>query len=147
MNEKFLMLMEKYFDGKLTKEESSKFDEQLNSNKEYRLEFEEQKRIKEVFKKMKLKNPSAELWDGYWEKTYNRVERGLGWLAIFVGALILLGFASVEFVNQLYADNSTPILIRIGVVSLVFGLLVLLFSVIREKLFTYKSDKYKEIQR
>ena len=82
-----------------------------------------------------------------WENTYNRLERGLAWLAVFMGALFLIGFASVEFVNQLYADNTTPAIIKVGTVSLVFGLLVLLFSVIREKLFTYKNDKYKEIQR
>lgn len=147
MEEKFLDLMEKYFDGELSDSESAEFNKLLSSHIEYRNEFEEQKKVKEVLKTMKMKNPSSELWDGYWEKTYNRMERGLGWLAIFLGALILLAFASIEFVDQFYSDNSTPFIIKVGVTSLVFGFLVLIFSVIREKLFTHKSDKYKEIQR
>ena len=147
MDEKFLILMEKYFDGELSDSDSREFNELLSSRDEYREEFEEQKKVKEVLKAMKMKNPSSELWDGYWEKTYNRMERGLGWLAVFLGALILIAFASIEFVDQFYSNNSTPLIVKIGVTSLVFGFLVLLFSVIREKLFTHKSDKYKEIQR
>ena len=147
MEERFLFLMEKHFDGELSEEEENDFKVLIKSNAELRKEFDEQKRIKEVIKKMKMKNPSSEVWDSYWERTYNRLERGIGWLAVFIGALILLGFVSIEFVSQLYEDNSTPVIVRIGTVSLVFGLLVLLFSVIREKLFTYKTDKYKEIQR
>jgi len=147
IDEKFMILMEKYFDDKLSSNERKEFNELLSSNEKLNKEFKEQKKVKEVLAKMKLKNPSDKLWDGYWENTYNRLERGLAWLAVFMGALFLIGFASVEFVNQLYADNTTPAIIKVGTVSLVFGLLVLLFSVIREKLFTYKNDKYKEIQR
>jgi general stress protein CsbA len=139
--------MEKYFDGEISDPDSKELNELLNSHDDYRKEFEEQKKIKEVLKTMKMKNPSSELWDGYWEKTYNRMERGLGWLAVFLGALILIAFASIEFVDQFYTNSSTPLIVKIGVTSLVFGFLVLLFSVIREKLFTHKSDKYKEIQR
>ena len=147
MDEKFLILMEKYFEKEITPTEEKELFNLLNSSDKFKAEFEEQKKVKEVIAKMKLKDPSDKLWDGYWEGTYNRLERGIAWLAVFVGALFLIGFASVEFVNQFYADNNTPTIIKIGTVSLVFGLLVLLFSVIREKLFTYKNDKYKEIQR
>lgn len=147
MDDKLLRLMEKYFENDLNDVEQIQFDKLLSSDQEFKREFEEQNKMKEVFKKMKFINPSDKLWDGYWEKTYNRTERGIGWLAVFLGLLILVGFASIEFVNQLYDDNSTPVIVKIGIVSLVFGLLVLLFSVLREKFFTYKNDKYKEIKR
>ena len=147
MNERFLTLMEKYFDDEISHNEKIEFENLLKNNHDLKDEFEEQKKIKEVIKKMKFKNPSNDLWDNYWENTYNKLERSLGWLAVFIGALILIGFASVEFVNQLYKDNSSPTIIKIGTVSLVFGFLVLFFSIIREKFFAYKNDKYKEIQR
>ena len=147
MNEKFIILMEKYFENEISTEETLEFENLLKNNNDFKIEFEEQKKIKEVLKKMNLKNPSEELWDSYWENIYNKLERSLGWLAFFMGALILIGFASIEFVNQLYNDNSSPLIVKIGIVSLVLGLLVLLFSVIREKYFTNKNDKYKEIQR
>lgn len=120
MEEKFLNLIEKYFDDELSGSETNKFNELLNSNEKYRCEFEEQKKVKGVFTKMKTKNPSSELWDGYWEKTYNLMERGPGWFTVFIGTLILLAFASIEFVDQFYLDNSTPLFIKIGITCLVF---------------------------
>ncbi len=147
MNESFIILLEKYFENEITEKEKIEFEILLENNQQFKEEFEEQKKIKEVFKKMKLKNPSEEIWDSYWENIYNKFERSIGWLAVFIGALLLIGFASVQFVNQLYNDNSSPLIIKIGTVFLVFGFLVLLFSIIREKFFTNKNDKYKEIQR
>ena len=147
MDERFIKLLEDYFEGKLSDQDKIEFEKLLEKNDLYKNEFEEQKQIKEALNSMKLKEPSEEVWDSYWEKTYNKLERSIGWLAIFIGMLLLLGFASVEVVDQFFNDNSTPIIIKIGTVALVFGVLVLFFSVIREKFFTYKSDKYKEIRR
>jgi hypothetical protein len=139
--------MEKYFDDSLKSEEAVEFENFLNSNKEYKIEFDEQKRIKEVLRKMKLKNPSSEIWDSYWERIYNRYERGLGWLAVFIGALLLIGYGSIEAVNHFFQDTLTPPVVKYGSAFLIFGIIVLMFSVIREKFFTSKHDKYKEIQR
>jgi len=92
--------MEKYFDNEISENENKALNEIINSNSSMMREFEEQKRIKEVFNKMKLKNPSSELWDGYWENTYNKLERGFGWLAIFIGSLILIGYASMRIIPR-----------------------------------------------
>ena len=89
MKERFILLIEKYFDGELTSEEKYEFDSLLLNN-EYKTEFDEQKRVKEVLNKMKLKNPSEEVWDKYWLGIYNKVERSLGWLAVIVGYTILI---------------------------------------------------------
>ena len=147
MNERFIILMEKYFENELSEKEKAEFDSLLLNNLECRKEFEEQKRIKEVLNKMKLKNPSKEFWDGYWTNLYNKLERGIAWVAISIGALILIAYGSIQAVNQFFADKQTPLIVQIGTVALVFGFVVLIFSVIREKYFISKQDKYKEIQR
>ncbi len=146
-NEKFIMLIEKHFSNELSVEEKKEFEQLLNSNKQLQAEFEEQKRIKEVLNRMKLKNPSREVWDGYWLGIYNRIERGFAWIIISIGAIIFFGYASYEFVDAFLKDTQAPLLAKIGMGFLVFGGFILLFSIIREKLFTYKRDKYKEIQR
>jgi uncharacterized protein YbjQ (UPF0145 family) len=110
-------------------------------------EFEEQKRIKEVLRKMKLKNPSREVWDSYWMGIYNRIERGIAWVVISIGALLFFGYASYEVVNAFINSTKTPPLAKLGITLLVFGALILIFSLIREKIFTSKRDKYKEVQR
>ena len=147
MNERFIILQEKYFDDMLTTEEKIEFDNLLKTNAELKTEFEEQKRIKEVLRKMKMKNPSREVWDSYWMGIYNRIERGIAWVVISIGALIFFGYASYEVVNAFVNDTQTPPLAKLGITLLIFGALILIFSLIREKIFTSKRDKYKEVQR
>ena len=147
MNERFIILQEKYFDDELSVEEKAEFNNLLKTNAELKTEFEEQKRIKEVLRKMKLKNPSREVWDSYWMGIYNRVERGIAWVVISVGALIFFGYASYEAVNAFINDTQAPPLAKLGITLLIFGALILIFSLIREKIFTSKRDKYKEVQR
>jgi len=147
MNERFIILQEKYFDGMLTTEEKIEFDNLLITSAELKTEFEEQNRIKEVLRKMKLKNPSREVWDSYWMGIYNRIERGIAWVVISVGALIFFGYASYEAVNAFINDTQATPLAKFGITLLIFGALILIFSIIREKIFTSKRDKYKEVQR
>ena len=147
IDQKFIALMEKYFSNEISGEEKKELDQLLKPSKELHSEFEEQKRIKEVLNKMKLKNPSREVWDSYWLGIYNRLERGLAWIVISVGAIIFFGYASFEIVNAFIKDTQAPMLAKIGISLLALGGLILLFSLIREKIFTSKRDKYKEIQR
>jgi hypothetical protein len=147
INNKFIVLMEKYFSNEITIEEKKEFEGLINSDPNLKTEFEEQKRVKEVLNRMKLKNPSREVWDSYWMGIYNRIERGIAWMVISIGALIFFGYASYEIVNAFIKDTQAPVVAKIGIAMLVFGGLILLFSLIREKIFTSKRDKYKEIQR
>ena len=147
MTERVIYLIEKNLDESATQAEITEFESLLVSDPVIKNEFEEQKRIKEVLKKMKLKNPSVEVWDGYWLGVYNRIERGIAWIAISIGLFILLTYAAITAVEVFITDTETPYIVKIGIAAFVLGLLLLLFSVFREKLFTYKHDKYKEIQR
>ena len=147
MNERFITLIEKYFEDELSNAERNEFETLLLNNAELKKEFEEQKQVKEVLKKMSLKNPSRDVWDSYWLGIYNKIERGLAWIAIFIGALIFFGYVSFEAVNAFINSTHTPPLVKTGIGILFFGVLVLIFSLVREKIFTSKHDKYKDIQR
>jgi len=146
MNERLIYLIERYFDDELEGTEKAEF-ESLLLNKDFKEEFEEQKRIKEVLTKMKLKNPSTEVWDNYWLGIYNKFERGLAWIAVSVGFIILLIYGSIEAVENFFADTQTPGIVKFGIAAMVVGGVVLLFSILREKFFTHNRDKYKEVQR
>jgi len=146
MNERFIYLIEKCFDNELNVDEKTEFDSLLQ-NKDLKNEFEEQKRVKEVLGKMKLKNPTVEVWDKYWLGVYNKIERSLAWIAVALGFTILIIYGSIEAVEKFFADTQTPGIIKFAISALVIGGLVLLFSVLREKFFTHTRDKYKEVQR
>lgn len=147
MNERFIYLIGKKLDDEITKAEQQELDRLIANDESLKSEYEKQLKAKEVLKKMNLKNPSKEFWDGYWLNTYNKLERGLAWIFISIGILILIGFAVIQFVEKLFTDDGGPILIKIGLAALFFGSLVLIFSLLREKFFKMKNDKYKEIQR
>ncbi len=147
MKERFIYLQEKYFENDLTDVERKEFEKIINGNSKLKDEFNEQKKIKEVIYKMKLKNPANEFWDSYWLGIYNRIERGIAWIAISIGAVIFFVYVSIETVKYFVNDTQTPELVKFGIGILIFGILLLLYSVIREKFTSSKKDHYKEIQR
>ncbi len=147
MNERFIYLMEKYFDGTINQKEQQELKDIINNNPGLNEEFEDQKRTKEVLNKMKMKNPSSEVWDSYWLGIYRKIERGFAWIAISIGLIIIAGFTFINALNTFLEDTSTPLLLKWGIGILSFGIIILLISLIREKIFTAKGDKYKEIQR
>ena len=147
MNDRTLYLIEKYIDNSLTKEESVELEKIINNSPEIKKDIEEQKKVREVLSKMKLKDPSKEVWDGYWLDIYNRLERGISWIAISLGLLVIFGYSSYEFVQSIIKDTHMPQFVKISLGVFFFGLLVLIWSLLREKFKTSKNDNYKEIQR
>jgi len=147
MNEKFIMLSEKYLSNEISDDEKNEFKSILESDEDLKREFEEQRKIKEVMRKMTLKNPAKEFWDEYWTRFMNRFERGVAWIAIVLGSIIVLGYLIYYAIEELLANTDIPNFLKFGIAMLSLGLIVLIFSVIREKLTVRKHDKYKEIQR
>ncbi len=147
MNNRFIYLTEKYFSGDLDENEKNELNHLIENNEKLKGEFEEQKKTKEILAKMKLKNPSEEVWDKYWEGIYNRLERGIAWIIISIGAILVLGYSAFESLEKLFTDTQISPMLRIGILLLVFGGIILIVSLIREKFFKIKNNKYKEIQR
>ena len=96
---------------------------------------------------MTLKNPSKEVWDRYWLGVYNQIERGLAWIVISIGAIIVLGFSAVKAAESFFENTTMPGVLKIGIMILTIGFVILIISLLREKLFLFQNDKYKEIQR
>jgi len=144
--ERFRMLMMKALDGELAGSERSEFDTFLG-NPDCEREWKEFAHIKEATMSLQLKSPAPEIWDRYWDGVYNRLERGIAWMLVTLGAVILLGWGAMEAAAALWRDADLPLYVKIGIVALCVGLLLLLFSVIRERFFTMKTDKYKGVIR
>jgi hypothetical protein len=134
-------------DGELAPEQQADLDRLLAADAELRSEWDRLVRVKEVTGVMSYTEPPEEVWETYWVSVYNRLERGLGWILLCLGTLVLLGFGIWEGVGALLADADLPAFVKIAVFVAAFGGTILLFSVVREKLFTRRRDAYKEIQR
>jgi hypothetical protein len=104
-------------------------------------------KVKEVTNKMKFKKLPDMYWDEYWQHVYNRIERGISWIFISIGAIIVLLFVLWNFINEILVDQHLHPLLKVGIFSLLVGGVILLISVIREKIMVKRVDKYREIER
>ncbi len=140
-------LMMAALDGESTPEERRELDRMLETNSEFREEWKQLNRVKEVTSAMALREPPEEIWEEYWTSVYNRTERGIGWLLLSLGSIVLLGYGAWKWVEAVFQTEELPLLPKVAILGVAFGLSILVVSVIREKLFTKKHDAYKEVQR
>jgi hypothetical protein len=140
-------LLMRALDDELSPEERSELDLLLADDPILRAERERLGRLKEVTGEMKLRNPPEQLWDDYWNSAYSRMERGIGWILVSFGVIVVGGWATWQFVTELIADTEMPPLIKAGILAGSLGLVILTVSVLRQRLFVRKTDPYKDIVR
>ena len=145
--EKFEFLISGLLDRELDTSQEQMLRGHLRVCERCRRKHEELLRLKEVTDSVRFKDLSEEVWAGYWKSIYRRIERGLGWILLSVGAIILISFGLYESLSQFFADPEVSLLVKIGVSTLGLGFIILLVSVIRERIFAYRRDRYKEVQR
>ncbi|HVL68149.1 MAG TPA: hypothetical protein VM364_12880 [Vicinamibacterales bacterium] len=141
-------LMMAAIDGEISPAGRSELEALLAAHPDLADEWRRFERLKEVTTTMSLKEPPKEVWDGYWQATYRRVERGLAWILISAGAIVLAAYWIWHAVEGFLRDTSTPAGVRLAIAALAIGAAILVVSVVREKLFTARRDPYqKEIIR
>ena len=140
-------LMMKALDNELTAAEREQLDAALDGQPELRAEWDRLSRAREVTMGMELRNPPEDTWDGYWTNVYSRVERGVGWILVSFGVIVVGGWAVWEWIGAMLEDTATPAVVRYSMIGLFVGIVVLMVSVTRHRLNVRKTDPYKDIQR
>lgn len=146
-NEDIRKLLAGYVDGELSEQEKVRFEQALAEDAELQAELDEFRRLKEVTSMAQFADLPQEIWDGYWASLYRKLERGLGWVLISIGAIVLLCFGLFEGFYSMYADPTIPLWVKIGITTIAVGAVFLLVSYGRERLFAYRRDRYKEVMR
>lgn len=146
-DERLQQLMMKVVDGLATEAEAQEFEQLLEDYPEMRDEYTAMCRIKEVTDEMQYQEMPDSFWEGYWSGVYRRLERGIGWTLLVLGAALIGGYAVFELFRSFFLDGSVSIILRGGILIAILGSLVLLISVLREMLFARKRERYKEIER
>ncbi len=134
-------------DGELTVEQERELNEHLKTCEKCRIEYDEMKKLKEVTEKMQFADLPDKHWAGYWNGVYNNIERGIGWTLFSAGAIILVCIGLWGMLNEFFLNDSVPLLHRFGVGALLAGGVVLLVSILRERLFARKNERYDEVER
>ena len=136
-----------YLDGEIEPEKRSEIERHLAGCENCRKEYQAFVKLKQETDKMRLADLSDELWKGYWKGVYRRMERGAGWIFLSIGAVILLSFGAYQFFKQLFADPNISLIVKVGVSTGALGAIILLVSIIRERLFLHKTERYREVER
>ncbi|MCF8304816.1 MAG: hypothetical protein K9I71_00170 [Ignavibacteriales bacterium] len=146
-NERLAELSEKYISASLNSEEAEEFQDYLNQHPEAKIAINEHIKLKELMMYSKLKEPKVEFWDIYKEKLFNRIERNTAWFLIILGSIVVGIFFFFNLVDAWFSEHDLPDLVKYGIASLMLGFILLIFSLIRERIQTFKNDKYKEVER
>jgi predicted anti-sigma-YlaC factor YlaD len=146
-HEKLKELVSSYLDGELGQEEREMVEKHLEECSECRQAYREMSELGEVIGKMTLMEPPKEAWRMYTESVYNRMERRIGWILVSIGAMVVLFFTGYEMLKGLIQDPTVPLVLKAGILCGMGGLVVLLVSLVRERLFVNKRERYKEIEK
>jgi hypothetical protein len=140
-------LLAGYVDGELSDDERQAFEAQLAEDEELRAELAEFRKLQEVTGMIRYADLPDEVWENYWQNLYRKTERGIGWILLSLGAIVLLCFGLYEGMSELYADPEAPLWLKIGLTAGGVGFIFLLVSYARERLFAYNRDRYKEVMK
>ncbi|MEZ4655191.1 MAG: zf-HC2 domain-containing protein [Candidatus Eisenbacteria bacterium] len=139
-------LISAYLDDELSPAERREFEDRLARGEISARELEEMRAMRNLTTAARPQEFPDETWDRYWDQTYNRLERGFGWILFSIGAIVLLSFGVYRFLLSLFAaDGAWWIRLATGLVAA--GLSLLFVSVLRERLFVWKHDPYREVKR
>ena len=134
----------RYIDGEMDDDERIEYKKHLETCDTCRQSITDFSMLKEVTETMKIADLPEVVWDKYWEKVYNRIERSVAWFIFIIGALILSSY----WIYKVITNPDLYNIVGLGVVLMVVGLAVLFLSVLREKLTVNKDDKYiSEVKR
>lgn len=140
-------LLSAYVDGELESDDVARIEAHLSENEDTRREVEDLRRLKDVTGALCLKEPPPEVWEAFWQSLYNRAERSLGWLLLTVGMVVIGAWALLQLVSALVAADTLPLYVKGAVIVGAGGILVLLISVIRERIYKRTRTRYKDIVR
>jgi len=140
-------LMMAYLDDELDEPQRKAFEEHLASCPACAREMKEFARLKQVTDSVTLVEPEDRLWEQYWGGVYNRVERNIGWTLFSVAGILLVIYAGFKAIEDLVRDPAVGLLLKIGLLGLIVGLAILFVSILRERIYFWSKDRYKDVRR
>ena len=140
-------LLSAYVDGELNSQDVDRVEAHLADNKESRREVDRLRQFNQVTDSLRLKEAPAEEWERFWSSFVNRAERSIGWILLTVGLAIIGIWSLYNLLATLVASDALPLYVKGGIFAAAAGVLILLFSVVRERIHKRSKTRYKDIIR
>ena len=147
-NEEIQALMMKVVDGVASPKEEETLARAIRGDERWESELRAFRKIKEVTENMQFKELPDSYWSGYWKDVYRRTERASAWILLSIGLMIVIGFSAYMGLSRFYADPDVGVTLKIGVSLAALGGIIMIVSIVREKLFARNHERYeKEVER
>ncbi len=145
--QKYKDLMMGYLDDELDDAQKQTLQEHLKECKDCAAELEQFRKLKQVTDSVKLAEPEDVVWEQYWSGVYNRFERGVSWILMSVAGIALLIYGGFKAVEEMVKDPTISVILKVVILAFIAGLAVLFVSILRERLYFWKKDRYKDVRR
>jgi anti-sigma factor RsiW len=140
-------LMMAYLDNELDEQQKRAFEAHLASCPDCAKDMKEFKKLKQMTDQVALVEPEDRVWREYWSGVYNRVERGTGWVLFSLAAIALLLYGGFLLIETIIVDPAVGVLLKLGLLALLAGLVILFVSVLRERVYFWSRDRYRDVRR
>lgn len=136
-------LLSAYLDGELTQADDQLVRIHLEDCADCRQALAELARVRELTSDLRFAEPPEGRMDELERKVSVRAPRRLGWLLVIIGVAGWAGYAAWLFVT----DPATATWQKLLTGAVVIGLVLLLVSVMRQRLLEMPQDRYRGVKR
>ncbi|MGX5175175.1 anti-sigma factor family protein [Aliikangiella sp. IMCC44653] len=137
-----LMRLSGYIDGELTQQEAQKVALLLDSDSEYQQLYTELKLMRNEVQSLSLQDKELKHLDKLFKEPIVKTSRIFGLALVFISAI-----AAMLLTLYMIFTHPELGLIEKGLVGLLgSGFMLLLVSVLRQRLLSLKNDKYKRVK-
>lgn len=130
----------RYLDGELPPEERSRVDAEIGSSTELQREVAIFRALKHDFQDLSFHPGMRQT--SVWDKVNREVTRPIGWVFLTVGAALWMSYGVYVF-----ATSSVDPWEKLATGAIAIGILMLLCSVIWERIRELETDPYKDVHR
>jgi anti-sigma factor RsiW len=141
--EPFKGLLVGLLDGELTPDETRQINDHLTRCAVCRAEYEQLRETTGKLAAISFQEPGDAVLAQVWKSPFSRLARNTSLIMIIGGYAALIGYGLFE----LLTSGRKELPAKMGLAAIVLGFLILLVQLIRERVRTYKTDPYKEIER
>jgi anti-sigma factor RsiW len=138
-------LLSGYVDHELTQQQAQRVQIHLDTCADCKRLHGDLKNMKEQLRQLSYPISDEEMLAKLEKDLFASSSRNFGWILLIVGALFAVVAGAVTFFMFLAAPD-VPLLVKLFNGLFVLGGLALFVSVARERLMTYKKDKYRNVK-
>ena len=130
----------RYLDGEMPPEERTRIEKELASSTELQRELAMYRNLKSGIQGLRFHPATYRV--SVWDQVNTRINRPIGWILLVVGAVVWMSYGAYVFATSTISPWE-----KLGSGAVAIGILMLLASVIWERLREWETDPYRNVHR